>query len=103
MKIKIRSRRPWLDLNVFLEVRNHISSDLALIYIFIFFTEKNTANVISLPLFPLIFTFLNFLNLQMKVRDLDISLVTWQKDFKNKVEINQNVKLILKIPRRFSF
>lgn len=26
-EIKIRSRRPLLDLNVFLEVRNHINSD----------------------------------------------------------------------------
>lgn len=39
-KIKTRSG-PLLDLNVFLELRNHISSDITLINIFIFFTGES--------------------------------------------------------------
>lgn len=52
MKIKARSRRPLLDLNVFLEVRNHISSDITLMHIYFLYRRKNTPNAISLPLFP---------------------------------------------------
>lgn len=41
----------------------------------------------------------------MKACDFALSLVTGQKDLnsKDKVEKHQNVKLILKVPRRFSF